>query len=98
MPDKQIKITFPDGREADYISGITGYEIAEQISPALAKVSLAIDLNGKVCDIHLPINEDSSLSITISATDDDDDSLIFSATIDPDIDIYPADNNCCKEL
>ena len=63
MPDKQIKITFPDGREADYISGITGYEIAEQISPALAKVSLAIDLNGKVCDIHLPINEDSSIKI-----------------------------------
>ena len=63
MSDKLIKITFPDGRIAEYASGTTGYEIAEQISPRLAKVSLAIDLNGSVCDIHLPIYEDSSIKI-----------------------------------
>ena len=58
-----IKIIFPDGREASYPKGVTGFEIAEKISPALAKVSLAIDLNGRVCDINLPINEDASIKI-----------------------------------
>ena len=60
---ENIKIIFPDGREASYPRGVTGFEIAEKISPALAKVSLAIDLNGRVCDIHLPINEDASIKI-----------------------------------
>ena len=33
----EIKITFPDGSVRSYEQGVTGYQIAESISPALAR-------------------------------------------------------------
>ncbi|MFW5504810.1 MAG: TGS domain-containing protein, partial [Prevotella sp.] len=32
-----VKITFPDGSVREYESGVTGLQIAESISPALAR-------------------------------------------------------------
>ena len=36
-----IKVGFPDGNEIKYDDGITPYEIAEKISPALAREILS---------------------------------------------------------
>ena len=35
-----IKITFPDGSVREYAEGVTGYQIAESISPALVAATL----------------------------------------------------------
>ena len=33
-----VKITFPDGSVREYEQGVTGLQIAESISPALARI------------------------------------------------------------
>ncbi|MAV58776.1 MAG: threonine--tRNA ligase [Candidatus Marinimicrobia bacterium] len=63
MSKKNINVTFPDGRVSDYPNGTNGYEIANGISPGLAKASLAIEINGKVSDLNLPITVDASIKI-----------------------------------
>ncbi len=58
-----IKITFPDGTIKEYKEGITSLEIAEEISPRLAKVVYAATVNGEVRDLTRPINSDSTLKL-----------------------------------
>ncbi len=58
-----IKITFPDGSVKEYNNGVTGLEIAEQISPRLAKEVYSATVNGEVCDLTRPINSDSTLKL-----------------------------------
>jgi len=58
-----IKITFPDGTIKEYKEGITSLEIAEQISPRLAKVVYAATVNGEVRDLTRPINSDATLKL-----------------------------------
>ena len=60
--NKKISITFPDGNKKDYEKGITGNEIAENISKSLAKEAIAMSLNGIQKDLSDTINSDSSLS------------------------------------
>ena len=42
-----IKVKFPDGKELSYDDGITPFEIAEKISPALARDVLSVEYNMK---------------------------------------------------
>ncbi|NMC37360.1 MAG: threonine--tRNA ligase [Bacteroidales bacterium] len=56
-----IKITFPDGSVKEYNSGISSIEIAEQISPKLAREVYAATVNGEVWDLTRPINADAIL-------------------------------------
>jgi len=56
-----IRITFPDGSVKEYNSGISSIEIAEQISPRLAKEVYAASVNGQVVDLARPINSDATL-------------------------------------
>lgn len=58
-----IKITFPDGSIREYAKGTTAMQIAESISPRLAQEVLAASVNGKVQDLLLPINEDSTVRL-----------------------------------
>ena len=58
-----IKITLPDGSVKEYHQGVTGMEIAESISPRLAKEVLSISVNGKVQDLTMPIMEDASIKL-----------------------------------
>ena len=58
-----IKITLPDGSVKEYQQGVTGMEIAESISPRLAKEVLSISVNGKVQDLTMPITEDASIKL-----------------------------------
>ena len=60
---KKINITLPDGTVLNKTAGITGLEIAEEISSGLAKVSMLVELNGQLCDLSYPINEDSEIKI-----------------------------------
>ena len=56
-----IKITFPDGREAEYEKGITALEIAKGISEGLARNILSSSVNGEVYDLTRPILTDANI-------------------------------------
>jgi len=58
-----VKITFPDGTIKEYKDGITSLEIAEQISPRLAKEVYAATVNGEIRDLTRPISSDSTLKL-----------------------------------
>ena len=58
-----IKITFPDGSIKDYNKGINSLEIAEQISPRLAKEVFAATVNGEILDLTRPIETDATLKL-----------------------------------
>ena len=56
-----IKITIPDGSIREYEAGINALQVAESISPRLAKEILACGVNGETKELNFPINEDASL-------------------------------------
>ncbi len=58
-----IQITFPDGSQREYENGITGQQIAESISPALARSVVACSVNGEVTELNRPINTDATISL-----------------------------------
>ncbi len=59
----QIKITFPDGNFKEFESGISGDQIAKSISISLAKVALAVKINGEIKDLSSSITQDSKIEI-----------------------------------
>ena len=59
----KIKITFPDGRVAEYDKGITSMQIASSISEGLARNVLGAKVNGNVVDASRPIQEDSTVQL-----------------------------------
>lgn len=58
-----IKITFPDGNVREFSKGITGLEIAKNISDRLAKEVLSITVNDELWDLTRPINTDASIKL-----------------------------------
>ena len=58
-----ITITFPDGSAREYNKGISSLEVAEQISPRLAKEVYAATVNGEIWDLTRPINIDANLKL-----------------------------------
>ncbi len=59
----QLQITMPDGSARSYPEGVTGRQIAESISPRLAKEAVAIKVDGVVRDLFSPISQNSSVNI-----------------------------------
>ncbi len=58
-----IKITFPDGSVREYEQGVTGFQIAESISPALARKVVSCGVNGETIELNRPINGDAAVSL-----------------------------------
>ena len=58
-----VKITFPDGSVREYEQGVTGLQIAESISPALARNVVSCGVNGETVELNRPINEDASIAL-----------------------------------
>ena len=58
-----IKISFPDGSVREYENGVTGMQIAESISPALARNCVACGVNGETTELNRPINEDARINL-----------------------------------
>lgn len=58
-----VKITFPDGSVREYENGVTGLQIAESISPALARNVVACGVNGETTELNRPINEDAKIAL-----------------------------------
>jgi Threonyl-tRNA synthetase len=58
-----INITFPDGSVRQFEKGITGQQLAENISSRLAQEVLAISVNEQIWDLTRPIEADASIKL-----------------------------------
>jgi len=58
-----IKITLPDGSIREFDEAVSGYEIAYDISPRLAKEVLSVTVNDEVWDLQRKITEDSKIKL-----------------------------------
>ena len=64
-----IRITLPDGSERAYEGTVTGYDIASDIGPRLAKAAVAVTVNGDQFDLHRAIEDDAAVSIITENTE-----------------------------
>ncbi len=65
-----IKITLPDQSVKEYPEGVTGLEIARDISEGLARNVLSVTVNGEVWDLDRPIHHDAP--VKLNTWDDND--------------------------
>src|SRR6187431_3321116 len=56
-----VALTFPDGARREYPSGTTGLDVAQSISPSLAKRTVAMALDGTLADLTDPIDRDARI-------------------------------------
>jgi len=65
----QITVTLPDGAKRSYAAGVTGAEIAADISKSLAKSALAVKIDGRLSDLTHSIERDATVAI-VTAKDE----------------------------
>lgn len=65
-----MNITFPSGEVRQFDEGTTGMQIAEAISPGLARMALAIFVNDEPYDLSRPITTDATIRI-VTFNDED---------------------------
>ena len=70
-----MNITLPDGSTRQFPDGATGLDIAETISPGLARAALAVKVDGEVRDLTRPIEGDAAVGIL--TWDDADGQMAF---------------------
>ncbi len=58
---QSVTLTFPDGAARQYPAGTTGLDIAREISPSLAKRSVAMALDGALADLSEAIRRDAKI-------------------------------------
>jgi threonyl-tRNA synthetase len=69
---ESIRVTLPDGSEKSVPQGARPLDVAESISPRLAKAALVAELDGKLVDLTQPFTADTKLRIL---TDRDPEAL-----------------------
>ena len=67
-----LQITLPDRTQKQFEKSVTALDVAESISPNLAKATVAALVNDQLVDAFLPIEKDATLKLI---TDRDDASL-----------------------
>ena len=63
MSNQKVDITLPDGTVKEYQTGVTGSQIALDISEGLARNVLAAQVNDEVWDADRPINSDAKVAL-----------------------------------
>ena len=58
-----IKITFPDGNQQQFESGITPLEIAKSISEGLARNTISALIDGQQVEVSTPITKDATVQL-----------------------------------
>ena len=66
MSEGHVTITLPDGATRDYGRGVTGSQVAADISKSLAKSALACRVDGVLSDLSRPIEHNADLAIVTS--------------------------------
>lgn len=59
----QISLTFPDGNQRIYATGVTPAEVAASIAPSLAKAAISAQVDGRHWDLQWPIHADATISL-----------------------------------
>ena len=59
----EVSLTLPDGAVRKYEAGITGAEVASDISKSLGKAAIACAINSRFSDLSIPISADSDFQI-----------------------------------
>nr|WP_308570349.1 threonine--tRNA ligase [uncultured Prevotella sp.] len=70
-----VKIKFPDGSAHEFEQGVTGYQIAESISPAFARNVVCCGVNGETEELNRPIQSDAE--VVFYKFDDDEGKRTF---------------------
>jgi threonyl-tRNA synthetase len=63
-------VTLPDGRRLSFDDPVTGREIASTIGPTLARVAIAIRVDGKARDLATVIDRDAAVAVITRDTPD----------------------------
>ena len=58
-----VKITLPDNSVKEFSEPVNGLEVAQAISPRLAKEVLSVSVNGEVWDLSRKISEDATVKL-----------------------------------
>jgi threonyl-tRNA synthetase len=61
VESRTITLTFPDGTQRQFSKGIAGLDVAKGIAPSLAKRTVAMVLDGVVCDLMDPIDHNAKI-------------------------------------
>jgi len=56
-----MHITLPDGKKLEYQNNVEASQIAGDISKSLLKDSIAVEIDGKLCDVYTKIANDASI-------------------------------------
>src|SRR5205807_1307146 len=67
-----MHVTLPDGTNLDLADGATGLDAAAAIGPRLAQAAVAVQVNGEVRDLRLPVADGEQVRIL---TDRDPEAL-----------------------
>ncbi len=65
-----VRLTYPDGSIHEFDTGTTGYDVAMDIGPRLAKAAVAVKIDGAPYDLHRPIEADGTFAVITEASDD----------------------------
>jgi threonyl-tRNA synthetase len=61
--NNMVKITLPDHSVREYSEPVSGLEIAQSISPRLAKDVLSVSVNGEIWDLTRKIDKDAAIKL-----------------------------------
>lgn len=61
--EKLVKVQLPDSSVLEVPAGTPAAEVAKRISPKIAKAALAARINGRVCDLTVPLDEDCNFEL-----------------------------------
>ncbi|MFU8860687.1 MAG: threonine--tRNA ligase [Cyclonatronaceae bacterium] len=76
MPDEnKLELVLPDGSKRTVAKGTTGYQVAESISPRLAREALSVTLNNEILDLNRELPRGGSFKI--NTWDDEDGKFAF---------------------
>lgn len=62
----EVSLTLPDGAVRNYEAGITGAEVAADISKSLGKAAIACAIDGRFSDLSIPISANADFAIYTS--------------------------------
>lgn len=75
-----IELEFPDGSRRSFEAGVTGAQVAAGISKSLEKKAVLVRLDGKLLDLHLPLESGGKFEILTREAPDALDTLRHDAS------------------
>ena len=74
-----IVLTLPDGSDLEVAPGTTPLQVAESIGPGLAKAVIGAEIDGRMIDLRLPLDDGGSFRLLTSRDAESGDFLRHSA-------------------